>query len=468
MKNKLIYKDVLNRPTEKDFLEMSNDEYIDYLIGLDEGTPSNDDIILESGLGIDEILKEKREFHDRLAEIIEVNNINIRTKPKFFEGTTQCRGDVKLLIEVFVCDMEYIFSFKSIVRNEKTKENMARYLRLKNKLNKFEQTLKFIKSTERNYNELLKNILKDEEILGGEEIGNEDKKFLKDLFFLYVSEKYDDKILDENFEYLHKFCTTTEERKNVYPALMFRIFVKYARKLGSKNVMISTGKLLNYQEYLIYEDNGKNYKTNGNYIKLFFELCNNFCNEDNVKINFYMFERYCNLGKWYWLLDNANKEFVYTYESLIDTNRSIYDFIFDYESDYYSDYSERGIQTQHEEENEDNGIKDKESSKKTKGKNSKEMSYISSEDEFIDEIINDHIREFIEYDDDYMKSYLKGRTNSNKYIEKISQGLLKYADEELRNDKTFIRHMNFNTECALHEISNNLVRIWLVDYFKNL
>ena len=465
IKNKLIYKDVLNRLTEKDFLRMSNDEYMDYLIDLDKGEPNDDDIILGSGLGIDEILEEKRKFHDKLAEIINVNNININSKPKFFDSIAQCRGDIKFLVEVFVCDMEYIFSFKSIVRREKRKENMARYIKLKDKLCEFEKILRFIKETEGNYEEFLKKILKDDEILKGEEITRDQKNTLKKLFFLYVSEKYDDKILDENIEYIHKFCTTTEERKKIYPALMFRIFIKYARRLGSKNVIISTGKLLNYKEYIIYEDNGKNYKTNSNYIKLFFELCNNFCNDDAVAMNFYIFERCCNLGKWYWLADNKNKEFRYTYESLIDTNRSIYDLTFDYTSDYYDDYNDRGIKIQYEKEDENYEFREE---KSVNEKKSKAMEPIVSEDEFIDEIINDHIREFIEYDDDYMRCYLKGRNNSNKYVEKISQGLLKYTDDELRKDKVFIRHMNFNTECALHEISNNVVKICLVDYFKSI
>lgn len=284
------------------------------------------------------------------------------------------------------------------------------------------------------------------------------EKIIKNYFV--ISNKYDDKILDENIEYVHKFCTTTEERKKVYPALMFRILVKYASKLGgSKGVMISTGKLLNYKEYIIYEDNGKNYKTNGNYIKLFFELCNNFGSEDNIPINFYMFERYCNLGKWYWLIDNKNKEFSYTYESLVDTSRSIYDLIFDYESDYGDDYSDRGIKTEYEEESEDIN---------TKKKNTKK-SCVVPEDDFIDDIINEHIRECIEYDDDYMRCYFKGRRSANKYVEKVSEKILKYVEEEeIKNDMVFIRHMRFNTECALHEISNNVVRIWLIGYFKTL
>ncbi|MGG7175284.1 hypothetical protein ACQPV1_18450 [Clostridium neonatale] len=459
MKNKLIYNDVLNRPTEKDLLNMNDYEYLDYLTELDKGVLNDDEIILKSGLGVDEIIEEKRKFNDKLAEIINVNNINIKNKPKFFDSIVKCKGEIKLLIEVFVCDMNYIFSFKRIVRGEKKKENIARYLRLKSRLNRFEQILQFIKNTEENYDEFLKMILKDEEILKGEEITKEQKRTLKNLFFLYVSNKYDDKILDENIEYVHKFCTTTEERKKVYPALMFRILVKYASKLGSKGVMISTGKLLNYKEYIIYEDNGKNYKTNGNYIKLFFELCNNFCNEDNIPINFYMFERYCNLGKWYWLIDNKNKEFEYTYESLVDTNRSIYDLIFDYESDYSDDYSDRGIKTEYEEESEDIS---------TKKKNTKK-SCVVSEDDFIDDIINEHIRECIEYDDEYMRCYFKGRRSANKYVEKVAEKILKYVEEEeIKNDTVFIRHMRFNTECALHEISNNVVRIWLIGYFKTL
>lgn len=453
LKDRLMYNNVFNKKSLDDLAAMSTDEYLDYIDANDKYIESDEDIILKSGLSIDEIFEQEGKFNDRLAEIINNNNINIKSKPNFFKSIANNDGDIRLIVEVFICDMEYIFSFKKIIRSQKKKENMARFLKLKDKINDFEETLKFIKETEENYDDFLKKVLKNKSQFNREEIKDEHKDMLKKLFYLYISDEVDNEVFDENIEYIHKFCTLNEERKRIYPALMFRILTKYSKKIAEKHLMISTGKLLNYKEYIIYENNGKNYKTNSNYIQLFFELCNYFCESDNIAINFYMFEKYCNLGKWYWIMDNSNKEFKYSYESLIDTMRSTYDFTFEFNSDYYDEnYNERGIMTEYEDEN---GVK----TGKTK---------TISEDEYLDQIINDHLTEFFEYSDEYMIHYYKGRSKSNKYVEQIAEKLLNYVDEDLRNDKTLIRHMCFNVECAFHNISNNVISIWLEDYFKRI
>lgn len=449
---KLIYNDHSKKLAQEEILKLNESEFLDYLYEEDEEMPSDNEIILNYNKGTEELIQEIRGFHDKLSTLIINNKISLKNKFDFIIDLLKVdnKKEVLPLLACFICDIDYIFNLKKIITREKSKANLVRYIKLKEKTDDFLEKLKFINEQEKAYESFIKQVLKKDEIIKGEELSNESKQILKKLFINYVGSNINEEYFDENLEYIHKFATSTEERKSIYPNLMFRIFTKFKSKLSTERLIINNKNLLNYKEYKIYEDNYKNFKTNENYIRLFFELCSEFCLEKDLKLNLFVFEKCTNLGKWYWLQNNKNTDFCYSYESLFDTNYSEYNTVFPEESIYYeSEHSCRVICCDEE-------------------KNGKKVQREVSEDDYIDGLIEESLEQVMKDPREYLNEYIKGKRYANQYVEKSSHKIIEQANEYLKSNFEFIRHFYWAMECAFRQISDLKIQEDIIRFMREI
>lgn len=447
---KLIYNDNSNKLTQEEILKLSEREFYDYLCEQDGEMPSDNEIILNYYKGTEELIQEIRGFHDKLSTLITNNKMSLKNKFDFIMDLLNVDNgrEVLPLLACFICDIDYIFNLKKIIVREKRKANLVRYIQLKENIDDFLEKLKFINEQEKAYESFIKRVLKKDEIIKGEELSNENKDVLKKLFIKYVDNDIDEEYFDENLEHIHKFSTSTEERKSIYPNLVFRAFTNYKKKIAKEQLMITSKNILNYKEYKIYEDNYKNFSANENYIRMFFDLCNEFCEEKDLKLNLFVFEKCTNLGKWYWLQDNENTDFCYSYESLFDTSYSKYNTVFPQESIYYeSEHSYRVICYDEE-------------------KNEKKVQREISEDEYIDSLIEEHLEKVMKDPRDYLNEYIKGKRYANQYVEKSAHEIIEHANEYLKNNFEFIRHFYWCMECTFRQISDWKVQEDIIRFMK--
>ena len=441
IKEKLIYNDNIEELKQEEIYSLSEREFWDYLQEQDSKEPSDDEIIMNYKSGTEELINEIRLFHDKLTALAANNDISLKNKFNFIMDLLSKENKKELLplLACFICDIDYMFNLNKIRKAEKKKDNLVRYIKLKEKMDEFLEKLEFINEQEKAYESLKKEILKKDEIINGEEISSEHKNILKDLFKKYVESDIDEKCFEENLEHIHKFATSTKERKALYPILIFKIFTNYKKKLYENAFMLNNKNFLNYKPYKIYEDNYKNFKANEGYIKLFFELCNKFCEEKDLILNLFVFEKCCNLGKWYWLRDSKNVEFCYSYESLFETSYSKYNSIFPDESKYYEEnHSYRTICFNVDED----------------GNSEEEVpEYV-----YIDGLIKEHLEEVMTTSRGYLNEYIKGTRAANIYVENSVHKIIEYADEDLKGDFDFIRHFYWCMEFTFWQISDLAVQ----------
>lgn len=452
IKEKLLYNDNIEGLKQEEIYSLNEREFWDYLQEQDSKEPSDDEIIMNYKSGTEELINEIRLFHDKLTALAANNGISLKNKFNFIMDLLSKENKKELLplLACFICDIDYMFNLNKIRKAEKKKDNLVRYIKLKEKIDEFLEKLRFIKEQEKAYESLKKEILKKDEIINGEEFSNEYKNILKDLFKKYVESNIDEKCFEENLEHIHKFATSTNERKALYPILIFKIFTNYKKKLYENAFMLTNKNFLNYKEYKIYEDNYKNFKTNENYIKLFFKLCNEFCEEKDLKLNLFMFEKCSNLGKWYWLRDSKNVEFCYSYESLFETSYSKYNSIFSEQSQYYKEKHLGRIICFNVDENGNNPEQE------------------VPEYEYIDELIEKHLEEVIEAPRDYLDKCIKGKRAAEIYVEDSAHKIIEYADEDLKGDFDFIRHFYWWMEFTFRQIGDVVVQEDIVVFMKKM
>jgi hypothetical protein len=449
---KLIYNENKGKLAQEEIFKLSEDEFYDYLSSQKDESISDDEIILNYKKGTEKLIQEIRKFHDNMATLVINNKISLRNKFNFIMDLLKVENkeEVFPLLICFICDIDYIFNLKKIIVKEKSKRNLARYLRLKEKMGTFLEKHKFIKEQEKDYESFIKQVLKKDKADEGEELSNEKREILKKLFMEYVESNIDETQFYENLEHIHKFSTSTEERKAIYPNLIFKLFTKYKSKIAKKTFIITNKSILNYMGYKIEEDNYKNFPTNKKYIMLFFELCNEFCEDKDLKLNLFVFEKCSNLGKWYWLQDDKNIDFCYSYESLFETSYSKYNSIFPDKSRYYENEQHcRGIECTEEEDG--NEVK-------------KEI----PEDEYIDSFIEQHLEEVMTEPREYLNEYIKGKNKAESYVEKSAQEIMRYVEEEFRKNFYFIRHFYWCMEGAFRAISDCEVQKDIVKFIREI
>lgn len=432
----------MNLPEKSD---LSIEEFLDYLIEEDKNKPSDSEIILNYGKGIDEINSEMGDFQDKLMFLIHKNNIQINNKVEFILDicSRENKDELIPLIACFICDNEYINTLKSKNKSSINKGSLAKYILLKQDIDDFINKLNFIKSCEKDYKSFTKEIIKDE-IQLGEEITDESRKILLQLFNQYVKKTGMDSPSNENLEYIHKFCTANEKRKSIYPFLIFKIFTSYKSKISNNDLSITPKRLLKYVQYNIDNDNGKNFNTHENYINLFFELCDMSMEMCNINLNIYIFEKCSNIANWYIKNSDETEPFSYSIDSLVKSKYGIYNSMFFEESSFWrDDFDERGIFN-------------------------KENKKTISEEEYLNEYINEHLENINTYGQTYLKEMARGKRYGNLYVKKITKKILKFEDETLIQDKEFINHFYYVLEGVFKEIGDEKVNEIIIDYLNSL
>ena len=426
-------------------LNLSMDEFLDCLVEEDKDKPSDSEMILSYGKGIEEINSEMGDFQDKLMFLIHKNNIQINNKAEFILDICDRENKDELLplMACFICDNEYIDRLKNRKKSAINNGSLAKYILLKQDIDDFINKLNFIKSCEKNYKIFTKEIITNE-IPIVEEITDENRKKLLRLFNQYVKKRDMDSPSNENLEYIHRFCTSNDSRKKICPFLMFQIFTRLTSKICNKDLSITPKSLLNYKKYNIDKNNGKNFNRYGGYISLFFELCNMYKGICNINLNLYMFDKCSNLVNWYFENNNETEPFAYSIDSLVASKYGIHNSIFFEESSFWrEDFHRRGIF------NEEN--------KKT-----------ISEDEYLTQYINEHLEDADKDEINYLKEVAKGTRYGVIYVKKIAKKLLEIEDETLIEDKDFINHFYFVLEGFFQGIGDEEIRRLVVNFLNNI
>ena len=113
-------------------LNLSMDEFLDYLVEEDEKKPSDSEIILSYGKGIEEINSEMGEFQDKLMFLIHKNNISIKNKAEFILDicNRENKDELLPLMASFICENEYIDRLKNKKKSTENKGSLAKYILL--------------------------------------------------------------------------------------------------------------------------------------------------------------------------------------------------------------------------------------------------------------------------------------------------------------------------------------------------
>ncbi|MCM1166601.1 MAG: hypothetical protein NC299_04060 [Lachnospiraceae bacterium] len=119
----------------------------------------------------------------------------------------------------------------------------------------------------------------------------------------FADECKNKEILRGNLETLGAFIAEIPELEPIKPLIYFQAYVRYNKKLFNKpDFAINPKKILDYHEYKIDADNGKNYKQNALYCALYSELKNCFPNADKSLCDT-GFMACSNLAEWWYKIE---------------------------------------------------------------------------------------------------------------------------------------------------------------------
>lgn len=423
----------------------SMEEFLDHLIDEDKDKPSDSEIILNYGKGLDEINSEMGEFQDNLMFLINKNNIQIKNKAQFILdiSSRENKNELMPLIVCFICDNEYIDRLRNRKKRKANNGSLANYILLKQDIDEFINKLSFIKECEKNYKSFVKEIIRDNTKLG-EEITAEKIRELLRLYKQYMKNKDRKLPSNENLEYIHKFCTANKSRKSIYPFLIFQIFTRYTKKICNKDLSITSKNLLNSKPYEIEKDNGKNFNAYSNYINLFFELCNIFRDICDINLSIYMFEKTSNLASWYLEYSEEKEPFSYSIDSLVKNSYGSYNSIFFQESNFWrNDFDERGILDEVTKE-------------------------AISEEEYLWNYLSENLENAHEHGETYLKEMAKGKRYGDIYVKKIAKVLLEFEDENIIQDKEFVNHFYYVLEGFFQHIADEKVKSEIIKFLSDL
>lgn len=282
-----------------DAMNMSYDEYIDRMAEEYKKSSSYKEIVGNSGKTAEELAGEITSFNRKFLDLISKYELSLKNKVLFILELVKLkenRADIMPLLSCFICSPEYMFHIKGRKISSRSYSTLAKYLALKNDMQLFEKYYKNVESNGVKYNNLLEKI-KIEKNNCKLDMTPNTKKLLCGLYNKYISSKKQPLI--ENIEHIHKFAMASEAGQELYPLLVFQCLVKYKAKIPEKPFLINPKNVLNYKNYTaVEEDNGKNFKTYGDYISLFLDLIDNFSSICNVEVCMYGFEKCSNLVKW--------------------------------------------------------------------------------------------------------------------------------------------------------------------------
>lgn len=135
----------------------------------------------------------------------------------------------------------------------------------------------------------------------------------KDLIFQRYTALFgafgDEKLFLDNIEQLIGMQERSEALTEIAPLFLYRMLVRHGKRLhSSDSTRFDCRALWRYQTYRIDGNNGKNYKTNLAYLRLFHALCEIYKTDERVSIPLccHGFEQLSNLGDFYRMVEPAD------------------------------------------------------------------------------------------------------------------------------------------------------------------
>lgn len=395
-----------------DVMDMSEDEFTDYIIEEYNQEPSDSEIIRSSGKSIESLITEIKGYQDKLVFLAYKYGLSLNNKVAFILKLCDQKDNIQELMPLlscFICRPDYLFELKNKKISIKNEGRLAEYLLLKEDIDTFEKCVDEICSNTEKYKIILKKI-REGSINKKECIFSENKKLLVKLYKQYIrgksKHKEKDKIenenryINENIEQIHNIAMETVERQKLYPLIVFQLFTRYRLKMTQKMELINEDNLVKYKKYIaIGKDNGKNFNTYTNYIALFLELMDNFSDICDIPLCMYGFEKTSNLVEWLFNSSLYNNIFYHTIYSLVE---STYGSIFYEESIFWTDTNLKiSNYSDFEVKDEDN--------KNSKG-------------QYLAELIESKLGDKNTLD--YLNEYGKGRRQAAKFIKKFAYNFL--------------------------------------------
>lgn len=135
----------------------------------------------------------------------------------------------------------------------------------------------------------------------------------KDLIFQRYTALFgasgDEKLFLDNIEQLIGMQERSEALTEIAPLFLYRMLVRHSKRLHESDcTRFNVRALWRYQAYRIDGNNGKNYKTNLAYLRLFHALCAIYENDERVSIPLccHGFAQLSNLGDFYRMVEPAD------------------------------------------------------------------------------------------------------------------------------------------------------------------
>ncbi|MBC2579361.1 hypothetical protein [Clostridium sp. DJ247] len=389
-----------------DIMDMSEDEFADYMIEEYNKKPSDSEIIMNSGKTIENLITEINAYQDKLVFLAYKYELSLNNKAAFILKLCDQKENIQELMPLlscFICKPDYLFELKNKKVSIKNEGRLAEYLLLKEDIDTFEKRIYEIHSSTEKYNNILKRVKEDSSNIS-EAVSSEDKKLLIKLYKQYIQVKkkhkekslieYENKCIDENIEQIHNFAMETVEKQKLYSLIVFQLLTRYRSKISKKMELVNCSNIMNYKKYVIDKNNGKNFNTYGNYISLFLELVDNFSDICDISLCMYGFEKTSNLVEWLFRNTLYRDIFHYSIYSLIE---STYGSIFYEESIFWSDNNLK-VKSYFDFEAQDDDNK-------------------SNKGEYLSELIESKLsdNEVV----DYLNEYAKSQRHAAKYIKKF-------------------------------------------------
>lgn len=281
-----------------DVMNMSEEEFMDYMIEDYKEKPSYEEMVKNTGKTEEELVKEINAYNAKLLNLANKYELSLKNKAAFILKLTNLeenKESIMPLLSCFICKPDYIFNIENRKVSVKNHKKIIEYMQLKKDICTFERYYSNISVNKEKYEGLIKEV-KIKVNTSKLDMTSSTKELLCKLYNKYISKKQP---LIENIEHIHQFAMGSEARQNLYPLIVFRAFTKYKSSITNKNFLINEKNIMNYKEYsAVQKYNGKNFKEYENYIYLFLELVNKFSNICDVEVCMYGFERICNLVNW--------------------------------------------------------------------------------------------------------------------------------------------------------------------------
>jgi len=233
-------------------------------------------------------------------------------------------SDLRYLFFCIVTDTGFLTGFDSDNRNDEQKiRNYFRQSELVCNLSDFFES-QFV--NRKKLYELRKHLKK---VISVKDISCTDESaFLYDLTiqhsFLYKS--IDNQVYKDNLNALLVYLNSDEKLKSVKPYLVFAVISRKTRMFQNRKYFIPNLKsVLQYQNYNIYRDNGKNFNNYQSAVELYDHIRNSYKDDEDTDIEFcdFCFANLSPLSEWFYMYCQPDFEIPMTFVRKILVSKSL-------------------------------------------------------------------------------------------------------------------------------------------------